>query len=75
MNAADERAFTTFEVLPDSALVRVNVVAALYGISVRTVWRWVKDGQLPAPDRRFSVTGWKVGDIRRHIRAGNKPEA
>jgi predicted DNA-binding transcriptional regulator AlpA len=54
-----------FDVLPDSAEVRVPVVAALYGCSVATVWRRVRNGDLPAPVRRAGITSWRVGELRR----------
>ena len=54
-----------FDQLPDSATARVPVVAALFSISVPTVWRWARDGVLPAPIKRGGVTCWNVGQIRR----------
>jgi len=55
-----------FDDLPDSASVRLPVVAALNGISAPTVWRWVKAGRLPAPRKSGpNVTVWSVGDLRR----------
>jgi predicted DNA-binding transcriptional regulator AlpA len=58
-------ALKNFDSLPDSANVRAPVVAALFGVSVATVWRKAKDGKLPAP-RRISdrVTVWNVGELR-----------
>jgi predicted DNA-binding transcriptional regulator AlpA len=55
----------TFSSLPDEAHIRVGVVAALYGCSIPTAWRWVRLGRIPPP-RRFSkrLTAWNVGDIR-----------
>lgn len=54
-----------FDKLPDSAGARVPVVAALFGISIPTVWRWTRDRRLPAPVKRGGVTLWNVGDLRR----------
>lgn len=55
-----------FDSLPDSAHVRLPVVAGLHDISAATVWRWVKSGHLPAPVKLGpGVTAWKVGDLRR----------
>jgi len=55
-----------FDQLPDSAHVRLPVVAALHGISAPTVWRWVKSGRLPAPLKLGpNTTAWRVGDLRR----------
>lgn len=58
-------ALKNFDSLPDSANVRLPIVAALNGCSVATVWRMVKRGSLPAP-RKLSerVTAWNVGELR-----------
>ena len=58
-------ALSSFDSLPDSAHVRVPTVAALYGVSIVTVWRWAKNGSLPAPTKRGGTTAWRVGDLRR----------
>ena len=64
MNA---QALRDFDSLPDSAHVRLPVVAALYGVSTVTVWRWSKgaNSRLPAPTRNGGVTAWNVGRLRR----------
>ena len=54
-----------FDRLPDSANVRLPVVAALHGVSTVTVWRWSSSGKLPAPTRTGGVTAWNVGALRR----------
>jgi predicted DNA-binding transcriptional regulator AlpA len=62
-------ALTYFDSLPDSANVRVRVVAALCGCSIATVWRMVKRHQLPAPRRTSErITAWNVGELR-HVLA------
>jgi len=63
-------ALKNFDSLPDSANVRVSVVAALAGYSQATVWRKAKAGKLPAP-RRVSdrVTVWNVGELRASLNA------
>lgn len=58
-------ALAQFDDLPDSAFVRMPVVAALRGISEVTAWRWVKAGRLPAPVKVENTTAWRVGDLRR----------
>lgn len=59
-------ALAQFDQLPDSAHVRLPVVAALNGISTPTVWRWVKAGRLPAPRKAGpNTTVWSVGELRR----------
>lgn len=62
-------ALRNFDALPDSANVRLPVVAALFACSTVTVWRRVKKGSLPAP-RKLSegVTAWNVGQIRQALK-------
>jgi predicted DNA-binding transcriptional regulator AlpA len=55
-----------FDSMPDSAFVRVGVVAQLRGTSITTVWRHAAAGLLPKPVKvSEGVTGWRVGDLRR----------
>lgn len=65
LRPTDQKALEGFDTLPESANVRLPVVAALHGVSRVTVWRWSKSGKLPTP-RRISegVTGWNVGELR-----------
>lgn len=65
LRPVDQKALEGFDHLPESANVRLPVVAALCGVSPVTVWRWSKSGRLPTP-RRLSegVTGWNVGELR-----------
>lgn len=58
-----------FDRLPDSAQVRLPVVAALHGVSTVTVWRWSANGQLPKPHRRGGTTSWNVGELRQTMTA------
>ena len=54
-----------FDDLPGAAYVPVGVVGGLFGCSVATVWRRVRDGQIPAPHRLGKrSTRWRVGDLR-----------
>ncbi len=62
--SATTEALKNFPHLPDDAVVRLPIVAALYGVSHPTVWRWTKAGRLPAPIKRGGVTGWPVGALR-----------
>ena len=50
----------------------LGIVAALFGVSVPTAWRWSREGKLPAPTRRGGVATWAVGDLRRAL-AGGEP--
>lgn len=58
-----------FDRLPDSALVRAPVVAAMFGICVGSVWRRTKLNQMPQPVRIMNASGWRVGDIRAMLKA------
>jgi predicted DNA-binding transcriptional regulator AlpA len=61
----------SFEHLPDSAFVRERVVRSLFGnVSHSTVWRFVKQGIIPAP-RKLSVgvSVWCVADLRAALAA------
>lgn len=56
-----------FDQLPDAARVPVTTVAQLYGVSVATVWRWVRQSRVPAPCRVGGTTRWSVGALRRAL--------
>lgn len=60
-----------FDLLPDSANVRLPVVQILCGCSAATVWRMTKRDELPKP-RNLSprVTAWNVGELRRKLAIG-----
>lgn len=58
-----------FDLLPDAANVRQPIVEALFDCSPATVWRGVKAGRIPKPDK-FSprITTWNVGRLRGTLR-------
>ena len=58
------QAFYEFDRAPDHARVDVHVVAALYDISVVTVWK-PPPGLLPKPIREGGTTRWTVGSLRK----------
>jgi predicted DNA-binding transcriptional regulator AlpA len=61
-------ALVNFDLLPNSAHVRLPVVKGLYGCSAATVWRGVKAGTIPEPTRLSArVTGWNVGQLRQSL--------
>ncbi len=67
---ATATALQSFNNLPDTAYVRIRVVAALFAISEYTVRRWVTAGRLPAPKTIGPQTiVWRVGEIRRALEA------
>ena len=68
---APQSALSNFNTLPDDALARVATVRVLFDCSVPTIWRWAKNGTLPAPISVGGVTGWRVGDLRK-ILAGTR---
>jgi predicted DNA-binding transcriptional regulator AlpA len=57
-------ALADFDHLPNSAHVRVAIVAAIRGCSVPTVWRHASQGILPKPKKLGGVTAWNVGELR-----------
>lgn len=60
----DRLALESFDSMPEQAVVRVQVVAALRGCCVATVWRHTREGLLPQPEKFGRVTGWRVGALR-----------
>lgn len=66
--ASPPEALRNFDTLPDSANVRIKIVAALLGCSVSTAWRMVRQGKIPAP-RKMSdrVTTFNVGELRKAL--------
>lgn len=64
--------FENFDELPDSAFVPVEVVAALFGCSIPTIWRRVKQGTLKTHHHGVRSTRWLVGELRQAIKE-NKP--
>jgi prophage regulatory protein len=44
--------------------VRATQVANREGVSVATVWRWVREGKFPKPIKLgAAVTAWRISDI------------
>lgn len=62
-------ALAGFDDLPDVALVRMSVVAALLSCGPRTVRRRVDAGVIPQPQKQGGVLTWRVGDLRRALRS------
>lgn len=64
-------ALKNFDQLPDSANVRVPVIKGLYSCSAATVWRRVKNGSIPAPQKHSErITTWNVGQLRQSLAKG-----
>ena len=62
-------ALTKFDELPDSALVRLQTVAALEDVSMSTLWRRIASGTLPTPLKVGGVCRMHVGELRAFRRA------
>lgn len=61
-------ALWNFDRLPDSANVRLPVVAALFACSRATVWRRVRNKTLPSPRKLGErITAWNVGELRKAL--------
>jgi hypothetical protein len=61
-------ALKNFDSLPDAANVRLPVVKGLYSCSGPTVWRNVRRGIIPAPEKHSpGCTTWNVGKLRRAL--------
>ena len=58
-------ALQQFDLLPDIANVRLPIVMALWGVSSATVWRNIKNGNIPKPRKLTSrTTVFNVGELR-----------
>ena len=61
-------ALRDFDQLPDSASVRLPVVAALFACSVPSVYRGIKAGRIPAPRKLSPRTScFNVGELRKAL--------
>jgi predicted DNA-binding transcriptional regulator AlpA len=49
--------------------LRKAAVAARYGITQRTLERWVKDARLPQPTYRGKIPLWREADLEANDRA------
>lgn len=49
----------------EERFLKVNEVAALYGVCTTTIWNWRARGQFPEPRRFGRNTRWYIKDIRR----------
>ncbi len=52
------------------ALITVAELAQMMQVSVRTLWRLLSAGQIPAPIRIGGNTRWRVEEINRWIAEG-----
>lgn len=55
---------SNFDQLPDAANVSVEIVAALFGCKVPTIWARLRRQEIPKPRRFGAHTRWNVGELR-----------
>jgi predicted DNA-binding transcriptional regulator AlpA len=62
-----------FDSLPNAAHVRQPILEILFACSGSTIWRRVKDGQIPKPLKLSErVTAWQVGELRAVLQGQGK---
>jgi prophage regulatory protein len=53
---------------PVAKLLTIQQVARRYGVTVRTIWRWEKNGRMPRAVRVTRGTvRWREEDIEKHV--------
>jgi excisionase family DNA binding protein len=55
-------------------LLNIDQVAQLFGVSKRTIERWVRDGKLPKPTRRFGFRKWNSEQLEPLRKSGRDSE-
>ncbi|WP_291988389.1 transcriptional regulator [Candidatus Accumulibacter sp. ACC007] len=61
---------SSFNDMPEDALIDVFFVALLFGCSANTIWRRSRTGAIPKPVYPSpQQTRWRVGDVRGALRA------
>lgn len=62
---------STFDDMPESALVGVHEISALACRSPASIWRDVQEGRLSRPIKLGpNATRWTVGDVRSYLKGG-----
>ena len=70
LTQAIPQALSQFEQLPNSSFIRLPVIKGLYGVSAATIWRGVKNGNIPKPVKLTErTTAWNVGLVRAALAA------
>ena len=55
---------------PGILFISVGEVADRYNVSVDTIWRWARNGDLPRPVKIGpNVTRWRMSDLTDHERS------
>jgi predicted DNA-binding transcriptional regulator AlpA len=63
-------AHTTFDALPDVALIQLRPLMNFKVVpySATTIWRKCRSGEFPSPIKvSTGITAWRVGDIRAYL--------
>ena len=61
-------ALRSFDLLPDSAYIRLPVMVGLFGVSTASIWRGVKNNSIPKPIKISErTTAWNVGVVRKAL--------
>ncbi len=69
-------AHTTFDALPDVALIQLRPLMNFKVIpySATTIWRKCRSGEFPSPIKVSpGITAWRVGDIRNYLNSVGSP--
>ena len=66
-----EATLRTFS-LPAEGFVRPKFVAAVCGVSISTLYLWIKRGDFPTPMKDGRMTMWNVKDIRSFLEKKQK---
>lgn len=68
MKSKTEAKLKQFHLLPDEALIGIDVLCALLDRSRASIWRDVKSKRCPAPVKIGTrCTRWRVGDLRKAV--------
>ncbi|HEY9268668.1 MAG TPA: AlpA family phage regulatory protein [Methylotenera sp.] len=63
-------ALANFDLLPDSAYIRLPVMKGLFGVSAASIWRGCKNGTIPKPVKLTErTTAWSVKSVRAALAA------
>lgn len=59
--------------IANSRLIKADELAALLGVSTRTLWRMLSNQRIPQPVRLGGCTRWRLDQVQRWI-AGDCPD-
>jgi predicted DNA-binding transcriptional regulator AlpA len=54
---------------PENFVSKKEVARLFGGVSTATIARWVQDGKLPKPTRRFLVQRWRYEELMQWLHA------